>query len=104
MRAPGHLFGVSLRAQPSNAAIAIEPVINVGFVFSPVISLGSAPGYSATIFQSSSEFRTVLNVTFAFAMSCYARFSTKWNCFAARKWHCLREIDSYLWVHPDEER
>jgi hypothetical protein len=24
-----------------------------------------------------------LNVTFAFAMTCYARFSTKWNRFAA---------------------
>jgi hypothetical protein len=27
------LFGVALRAQPSNAAIAVHPVINIGFAF-----------------------------------------------------------------------
>jgi hypothetical protein len=83
VRALGHLFGVSLRAQPSNAAIAINPVINVGFVF----QASDFPGVGARILShnipSSSEFRTVLNVTFAFAMTCYARFSTKWNRFAA---------------------
>src|SRR3981189_2876802 len=40
----------------------------------PVISRGAAPGYSATIFQSSSEFRTVLKITFVFAMRCYAGY------------------------------
>jgi hypothetical protein len=43
-------------------------------LFRPVISRGSAPGYSARICQSSSAFRTALNVTFAFAIRCYARF------------------------------
>jgi hypothetical protein len=66
-------------------------------LFKPVISLGSAPGYSATIFQSSSEFRTVLNVTFAFAMSCYARFSDK---MAPLRVVAGRQIDPYRWVHP----
>jgi dodecin len=34
----------------------------------PAISLGSAPGYSATTVQSSSELRIGLKVTFVFAM------------------------------------
>jgi hypothetical protein len=39
------LFGVTLRAQPSNAAIAIHPVINVGFAF----QAGNFPGIGAGI-------------------------------------------------------
>jgi hypothetical protein len=101
--APVHagLFGVTLRAQPSNAAIAVHPVINISFVFQASDFLGSAPGYSATIFQSSSEIRTVLNVTLAFAMGCYAGFSPKWTASRRAKC-CLREIDPYPRVHPDD--
>jgi hypothetical protein len=41
-------------------------------LFRPVISWGSIPGYSARMFQSSSALRTILKVTFAFAMQHYA--------------------------------
>jgi hypothetical protein len=50
--------------------------------------------------QSSSEFRTVLNVTFAFAMSCYARFFSRMEPLPLIMLTKQREIDPYLWVGP----
>jgi hypothetical protein len=40
-----HLFCVALRSQPSNPAIAIHPVINIGFAF----KAGNFPGINARI-------------------------------------------------------
>jgi hypothetical protein len=47
-------------------------VISISFAF----QAGDFPGVGVRILsrKSSSEFRTILNVTFAFAMSCYACF------------------------------
>jgi hypothetical protein len=63
-------LGIALGAKPTNATIAIHPVIDIGFALKAGnFSLGSAPGYSATIVHSSSDLRTGLKVTFTLAMT-----------------------------------
>jgi hypothetical protein len=68
-------LSVSLRAQPRDLAVSVHPIVNVCLALEAGISLGSAPGYSATTVQSSSESRTGLKVTFVF---CHAALCTQW--------------------------
>jgi hypothetical protein len=66
-------LSVTLTAQPRDATVfSVYPVLCISFVFKPVISRTGTAGYSARIFQSSSACRTILKVTFIFAMRYHA--------------------------------
>lgn len=65
-------LGIALGAQPTNATIAIHPIIDIGLAVKPGDFPGFSAGVLATIVQLSSDLRTGLKVTLVFAMTHYA--------------------------------
>jgi hypothetical protein len=98
------LFRVTLRAQPSNAAIAVHPVISISFVF----QASDFPGADARILSNNTP--VVLRVSddfechFCFCHELLCMFFCKMEPLASRQVALTAREDPYLWVRPDEER